>query len=924
MWTTNWLDSLVSRIRCNRTKRRRDYRRSSRYDQIDNLEQRMLLTSVWGDFNGDGYGDLAISERHEGSYYDGAVDVVYGSFEGLDTSVSASHLDSGNAGGSQSEYGRSLAAGDFNNDGIDDLAVGIPRYDVNGLVDAGAIHIVNGTAAGLGAGGSPTLIHQNSASVASVAYADERFGSSLAVGDFNGDGVADLAVGVPRTKVSSKANAGAVNVLFGGNSGLTGSGSQHLHQNTSGVRGGSEANDYFGYSLAAGDFDNNGVDDLAIGVPFEDFNTTTEKDAGMVNVLYGASTGLTVSGDDVWNEAMDTVGDEQPDIGDHYGKSLTTGDFNGDGYADLAIGIPGNNSAAGGVNVVFGTSTGLERSGNQYIDQDSPGIKGGAESGDGFGFSLAAGDFDADGRDDLAIGVPGEDISSNSIKAAGAVNVIYGDDSGISTRDHLWHQNSTGIKESAGNNERFGASVATGDFDGDGWADLVVGVPGEYDNSDWKLSAVNVLYGSSTGTSSRDMFIDEDSFLYGLPFLITLGGGAYVDSGGQLVIQGTAADDVVTVTGAAAGLGFVDLVWGSGDVDSFVGVSSILFNGYSGNDRFVNLTNRISKALGGDGNDSLYGGGGVDHLEGGNGDDSLYGAAGDDYLYGNAGLDGIFGGLGYDRMWGGGAFGDGYADRFLDHAEESNAIVGTFPEVGVTHASVSTSDGKKQRREADALVTLSGGVSQYADSRSAGTPWTWYEVQMVDQALARMHNSTQATSFLRTPDNRGLVIHRNVLDPLGNDDPSIVGNVGRAHSNGHITLYNSLFTGSNNNWVQQIVIHEVAHFWQGSSYANSIRSIDWRSVPDADAESGDLTGVTGESGLWVRSAGDPNWVYRPSGDFICDYAKTAWNEEFACLFAAQFMGSDWGGRSGMDTTSPGIQDKLNIMTDLVFSEAGIY
>jgi FG-GAP repeat len=83
-------------------------------------------------------------------------------------------------------------------------------------------------------------------------------------------------------------------------------------------------------------------------------------------------------------------------------------DFNGDGAADLAIGAPGENSASGVVHVLYGSGTGLTATGSQLWSQDSPGIAGGAEAGDIFGFALAAGDFNGDSRADLAIGAPGE------------------------------------------------------------------------------------------------------------------------------------------------------------------------------------------------------------------------------------------------------------------------------------------------------------------------------------------------------------------------------------------------------------------------------------------------------------------------------------------------------------------------------------
>ena len=119
--------------------------------------------------------------------------------------------------------------------------------------------------------------------------------AAAARADFNGDGIGDLAVGVPFEDVDGNLDAGAVNVLYGSATGLTASGDQFWTQNSTGVLDDAEAGDAFGSSLANGDFNNDGFSDLAIGVPSEDVAGPVAN-AGAVSVLYGSATGLTDDG----------------------------------------------------------------------------------------------------------------------------------------------------------------------------------------------------------------------------------------------------------------------------------------------------------------------------------------------------------------------------------------------------------------------------------------------------------------------------------------------------------------------------------------------------------------------------------------------------------------------------------------------------
>jgi FG-GAP repeat len=117
---------------------------------------------------------------------------------------------------------------------------------------------------------------------------------------------------------------------------------------------------------------------------------------------------------------------------DGFGDRLTTGDFDSDGFGDLAVGVPGKTAAcstSGAVHVLYGTPTGVTGQGSQFFTQKSPGVLSTAEQYDLFGDALAAADFDTDGFADLIVGVSGEGIGD--LEGAGAVHVLYGTPTGM-------------------------------------------------------------------------------------------------------------------------------------------------------------------------------------------------------------------------------------------------------------------------------------------------------------------------------------------------------------------------------------------------------------------------------------------------------------------------------------------------------------
>jgi hypothetical protein len=186
-----------------------------------------------------------------------------------------------------------------------DLVIGATGEDVDGVLDAGAVQVIYGAAAGLTSAGNQ-LWHQNISGIMDASETYDQFGDALATGDFNNDGARDLAIGVPGEAVGTKSSAGAVQVIYGipgspSNPGsLTTSGNQLWYQDSSGVGGSSEPGDEFGKQLGAGDFNHDYKWDLAISVPGEDWGSI--ENSGGVHVLYGAGGGLTSAGTQLWSQ----------------------------------------------------------------------------------------------------------------------------------------------------------------------------------------------------------------------------------------------------------------------------------------------------------------------------------------------------------------------------------------------------------------------------------------------------------------------------------------------------------------------------------------------------------------------------------------------------------------------------------------------
>ncbi|MEU6441503.1 FG-GAP-like repeat-containing protein [Streptomyces sp. NPDC047046] len=362
--------------------------------------------------------------------------------------------------------------------------------------------------------------------------------------DFNGDGYADVAISSSHATVSGHKNAGAVAVLYGGRSGNR---TTTYTQNSSGVPGGAEADDYFGADTAFGDFNSDGYDDLVVGVPGEDVGS--DKDGGTAAILWGSTSGL---------KGGTTLKDPRPTKHDNYGAPLEAGDFNGDKRDDIAVGTTsgaatidilrgGFSSTKGGgagtytvVPAVWsGAGAGIKNlhSGdvnadgredlivNGYAKTDDldanywlPGSASGATTKGAqklpAGFITDIGNTDKDGYADIVTGLEWDSGVGHAHKGGTAL-IIHGTKNGpASGTIQTFTQDTAGVPGAGEKNDYFGSELDLGDVNGDGKLDLIVGAPGETVGGKTGTGAVTVLFNKADGsgiTGTGSLFLSQNT-----------------------------------------------------------------------------------------------------------------------------------------------------------------------------------------------------------------------------------------------------------------------------------------------------------------------------------------------------------------------------------------------------------------------------
>jgi hypothetical protein len=416
------------------------------------------------DFDGDGLDDVATNAPTPG-----VVTVRYTGTGGTAVLGSpAAELPGGEVSNSNT-FGYALAAGDFDGDGSDDLAVGDMSESIGTLWDAGGVWVFWGGPFGLESGRHPVHLHQDTPGIGGAREGHDAFGWSLAAGDLTGDGRADLVVGAPFETLGSAYEAGMVTFIPGAAGGFDPVRSRNYTQSTPGVSGAPERADLFGRTLAVGDVTGDGRGDLAVATPDENV-------FGMVQVLRGTVDGPVGTGSSAVMGASLTPGPAQK-----LGTSLAIADVTGDGRGEVIAGAPWTQMGTGlvgAVAILRGTSTGIAVRGYQLISQSTNGVPGNNEEGDAFGSEVAAADISGDGRAEVFVGVAGEDLGTR--RHAGMYIVLRGTSTGATgSGSFSVAQDTANVPGAVEAGDGFGQSMSLLQIDRDGRPDLVIGAVGE-------------------------------------------------------------------------------------------------------------------------------------------------------------------------------------------------------------------------------------------------------------------------------------------------------------------------------------------------------------------------------------------------------------------------------------------------------------
>ena len=421
-----------------------------------------------GDVSGDGIGDILIGSPRSsgvanGRLNSGEVAVVLG---GVDLPVTfqlrnAAHTFYG--ANESARLGTSVAVADLDGDGVGDIVMGAPEADAPGSGEGGVFVFYGGS----------RLASDSSFDLATVrpditiwgAETGARMGRAVATGDFNGDGIPDLAVGAPgEGDRFGRPDCGVVYVFYG----------QHGLQRGIELFGGAVAmttirgpvpNGYAGDSLAAGDVNGDGFDDLIIGAPVGP--AFKDKETGAVHVVLGGpkfTPSAIIDLSDATQVDLRILGAA---AGDQLGTGVGAGDINGDGKADILLGAPNAKFApllfTGRAYAIFGRSF-LAGTTIDLATTPADVTLAGQDDGAQLGASTVGGDLNNDGIDEWVVGAPSADRTGQAYRILGRT---------------VWSDLGVTAAATQGNRpgDAAGTALAIGDVNGDGVGDLVMSSP---------------------------------------------------------------------------------------------------------------------------------------------------------------------------------------------------------------------------------------------------------------------------------------------------------------------------------------------------------------------------------------------------------------------------------------------------------------
>ena len=401
------------------------------------------------------------------------------------------------------------SVGDINDDGYDDFAIGAYAADPSGE-HSGATYVVFGKASGFSSTIELSELDGSDGFRIDGESPHDTSGGSISAGDVNDDGYNDIIIGADWAEPGNLGrhhNNGSTYVVFGKASGFSDTiDLSDIVRLGGGVRiDGENEGDYSGRSVSSGDVNDDGYDDIIIGAERTDPNGYS---SGSTYVVFGKANGP--NGLNGIMELSELDGSDGFRIdganrADYSGGSVSAGDINGDGYDDVIIGADTaapNGVASGATYVVFGKASGFSRTMELSELDGSDGFRIDGENSYNYsGKSVSsAGDINGDTYDDIIISAPYVDLNGHN---SGVTYVVFGKASGFSRTMELSELDGSDGFRINGENARdySGVSVSSaGDFNGDGYDDIIIGAPGAASRGSYTGSSY-VVFGKANGFS---------------------------------------------------------------------------------------------------------------------------------------------------------------------------------------------------------------------------------------------------------------------------------------------------------------------------------------------------------------------------------------------------------------------------------------